>query len=95
MQTYELYRKYRERLEALWLAIQAREDRNTALVSLMREFQAEASKLEPRQAQQLCEELCDQLEYEAAHSVNPERRTVMLHAAKIIELMPASLRGKE
>jgi len=67
VQTYELYRKYRERLEALWLAIHAREDRNTQLISLMPEFQAETSKLEPRQARQLCEEPYDQLEYEAAH----------------------------
>lgn len=88
MQTHELYRKYRERLEVLSQTHRSQDDRNKALVSLMREFEVEASRLEPRAAQQLCEELCDQLEYEAAYSVSPERRHVMLHAAKVIEMMP-------
>lgn len=88
MQTHELYRKYREKLEGLSQVHRSPNDRSADVVSLMREFDAEASKLEPRQAQQLCEELCDQLEYEAACSVSPERRDVMLHAAKIIEMLP-------
>lgn len=90
MQTHELYRKYREKLEELSQAHRSQDDQNTEVISLMRAFEAEASRLEPLQARQLCEELCDQLEHEAAYSVSRERRNVMLYAAKIIEMMPVA-----
>lgn len=88
---HELYRRYREKLEELSQAHLSQPDRDANLLALMRQFELEASKIEPRHARQLCEDLCEQLEHEAAFAVSPERRDVMLHAIKIIELMPISL----
>ncbi|HVJ42926.1 MAG TPA: hypothetical protein VM639_15585 [Dongiaceae bacterium] len=94
MQSHELYRKYREKLEELSRAQGSQAQRDADLLALMRQFETEASKLDLRRARQLCEELCEQLEHEASFSVNPQRRDIMLRATKTIGLMPFASSSK-
>lgn len=94
MEAYELYRRYRVKLEELSLAQPPQGNVDTDIPLLMQQFESEASELEPRRLQQLCEYFCEQLEHEAAVSMNPQRRHLMLRAAKMAELMIYSVQQR-
>lgn len=86
----ELYRKYRQRIEELADERRAAELSFRALRALLQEFQHDAAALESTTAHFVCDELADQLEHEALHSMAKHRRDVLLAAVKAFDGMKFS-----
>jgi hypothetical protein len=86
----ELYRKYRQRIEELADERRSAELSLKALRALLQEFQHDAAALESTAAHFVCDELADQLEHEALHSMDKHRRDVLLAAVKAFDDMKFS-----
>jgi hypothetical protein len=76
----DLYKKYRQRIEA-W-ANDRRSGSLGSLRDLLKEFQCHAAMLEVATTNLVCDQLADQLGDEALRSTGKHRREILLAAVK-------------
>ena len=85
MQSHELYKRYRQRVEQLADAPGTADLWLSDLQFIIEQFTQEVTNLQPKSAIMLCEDLCDQLEHEALWSTRQYRRDVLMGAVKSFE----------
>jgi hypothetical protein len=87
MKARDLYNKYLRCIESLAARPNSLELRLRELHVLLRRFEEELAALEPADARLLCEELCNQTEYEAFATTSKWRRDVFLRVVEGLEQM--------
>jgi hypothetical protein len=87
MKVRDLYKKYFQCIEALAARPSSCELRLRELSVLLQKLEDEVASLEPANARLLCEELCNQTEYEALAATSKWRRGMLLTVVEGLEQM--------
>jgi hypothetical protein len=82
MPSLDLYRKYRELIEAVANEACPTQRSLTTLRGVLQEFEHEAAAMTTGQAHFVCDEIANQLEHEALHSTSEHRRKILQAAVK-------------